>query len=342
LPTNDLNNYLSLFGLSGIIGTTITFIFNRKLKTIEFENTKRIDETNKRFQRDLEELKYVLANEKSEKDARRDYEYEARKRLYQEIEPLLFQLLELSDSAFRRIIRLANITKEGLIEDWLSYEYSYFTKTTIYRLIAPIASFRIIQEKLTLIDLEVDPSINFQYSVSKTVYDVISDDIDISKLAKLPQEYEPNDPNPSKRSKREGIFVGTIEKLTSDLIYNDTNKLRVKSYGEFESFCLSKDKKWKEPWNVVAELFTNFNPKKNYVLWRILITQSMLYYCLRLISKIRIDHPFSLNLPYLRMRIENKINWNHDLIINSNFYDNPFPASERYLKEKLVNYIDRT
>jgi uncharacterized protein YxeA len=47
-------------------------------------------------------LKYLenkLAIERAEQDARRDYEYEARKRLYQECEPILFQFAELSESA---------------------------------------------------------------------------------------------------------------------------------------------------------------------------------------------------------------------------------------------------
>lgn len=48
---------------------------------------------------DLESLKARLVEEQAEKNARRDYEYEARKRLYQQYEPLLFQLVELSESA---------------------------------------------------------------------------------------------------------------------------------------------------------------------------------------------------------------------------------------------------
>ncbi len=43
-----------------------------------------------------EVLKVTIADEKAEKDARRDYLYEARKRLYQEYEPLFFQLVGLS------------------------------------------------------------------------------------------------------------------------------------------------------------------------------------------------------------------------------------------------------
>ena len=53
--------------------------------------------------RTLERLKSELADEAASKSARRDYEYEARKRLYQEIEPLLFQLHEAAEEAFYRV-----------------------------------------------------------------------------------------------------------------------------------------------------------------------------------------------------------------------------------------------
>jgi biopolymer transport protein ExbB/TolQ len=60
--------------------------------------------TNRRVARlteELEEQKLRLASELEEqravRDARRDYEYEARKRLYAECEPLLFEAAELAE-----------------------------------------------------------------------------------------------------------------------------------------------------------------------------------------------------------------------------------------------------
>src|SRR2546430_6264740 len=62
---------------------------------------------------DLEAWKADLAEKQAEKNARRDYVYEARKRLYQQYEPLLFQLVELSESAYRRIAALARSARQG-------------------------------------------------------------------------------------------------------------------------------------------------------------------------------------------------------------------------------------
>jgi hypothetical protein len=64
-------------------------------------------------QRDVEKLKAELVERKSERDARRDYEYEARKRLYQEYEPLFFQFTESAEVALGHIQSLAERGREG-------------------------------------------------------------------------------------------------------------------------------------------------------------------------------------------------------------------------------------
>ena len=99
----------------------------------------------------LKHLENDLAVKRAEQDARRDYEYEARKRLYQECEPVLFQFAELSESAIRRIYALARNAKEGNLGPdryWLSTDH-YFIRSTIYRLIAPLAAFKLLQHRLT-------------------------------------------------------------------------------------------------------------------------------------------------------------------------------------------------
>jgi hypothetical protein len=46
------------------------------------------------MQKEVERLKGEVADKNSESAARRAYEYEARKKLYHEFEPIRFQLLE--------------------------------------------------------------------------------------------------------------------------------------------------------------------------------------------------------------------------------------------------------
>ena len=57
----------------------------------------------RRTSKDLAKRTSILEQEGKERDARRDYEYEAKKRLYEECEPLLFQTVELAENARDRI-----------------------------------------------------------------------------------------------------------------------------------------------------------------------------------------------------------------------------------------------
>jgi hypothetical protein len=91
--------------ISTAIASIMTYIFNRKLKDMEQRSTEKLQnlnqahqqklaDTNNRFQAELEVLKKQLESQKSEQDARRNYEYEAKKRLYDQSGPIYFSLLK--------------------------------------------------------------------------------------------------------------------------------------------------------------------------------------------------------------------------------------------------------
>jgi hypothetical protein len=61
----------------------------------------------------------LLADISAERNARRDYEYDARKRLYSEIEPLLFQLFEALEESHYRVRSLARTSRNGNLPGWL-------------------------------------------------------------------------------------------------------------------------------------------------------------------------------------------------------------------------------
>ena len=102
---------------------------------------------------------------------------------------------ELSQSALSRISRLASAPKEGKLypytdEGWLSGP-GYFINSTVYRLIAPLAAFRVIQRRLTMFDLELEPKIKIQYSLDKCLYSTFSDDFDLAKSRPPIVDYRP-------------------------------------------------------------------------------------------------------------------------------------------------------
>ena len=187
----------------------------------------------------LKHLEHDLAIKRAEQDARRDYEYEARKRLYQECEPILFQYAELSESALRRIYALARNARDGNLGPhryWLSTDH-YFMRSTIYRLLAPMAAYKLLQRRLTTIDLELDHSINIQYNLAKKLYYTLSSSPDLAR-SKPVIPYDPdqigaelNTITESERKENrtkypekfwlQGLKVGKLDTLTENLIVSD-------------------------------------------------------------------------------------------------------------------------
>jgi hypothetical protein len=249
----------------------------------------------------LEKIKYDLEIKKDEQTARRDYEYEARKRLYEECEPILFQFAELSESALKRIYALARNAREGHLGPnrfWLLTD-QYFIRSTIYRLIAPMAAFKILQRRLTSIDLKLDKAINIQYHFAKILYYTFSSSPDLAK-SEPDIPYDPDfidvdskDLTDAKKQEirtkypemywLQGLKVGKLDILTEALILVENGKdVRIKSFGEFElEFFEQVDEAntsvRSDRFEIFHTLFSYFHPKTRPVLWRTLITQAYLY-----------------------------------------------------------------
>jgi len=68
---------------TSVIVAILTHIFNSR-------HNKEMEGIRTKYGKELEEFKSRLEAEKDERTAFRDYQYEARKRLYQEFEPVLF------------------------------------------------------------------------------------------------------------------------------------------------------------------------------------------------------------------------------------------------------------
>lgn len=233
-----------------------------------------------RLSKDLEE-------QRATRDARRDYEYEARKRLYQECEPLVFQASELAEAARRRIISLARSTKRGQIRadgsGWLDHS-GYFFKSTVYMLLAPTTTAKILQRRLTQVDLSLERPLQMQYELLKGIYFSWTSDFDLAeKGPALPYEpdlTDPDEPDRDRRLKedparyrRQGLYFGTLEILSECLVVADSS--RCKSFGEFL-------RDWDEESSSIhghiddfLDLFQGLHPTRLPVLWRILTLQHL-------------------------------------------------------------------
>ncbi len=261
------------------------------------KSQREIEKTKYEFTREVEMLKTDLAERKSENDARRSYEFDARKRLYEEYEPLLFQLIEAADNALHRIWSLARTSRHGDLGEhgWLS-QFGYYSKSTLYIIFAPVALYQIMRKKLTLVDISVDKNIGLRYKLAKQLYASYTDDYEFARL--YPKiEYDPNDRNweklrNDKPSKfwRQGLPLGLLDKTIELFIEKDSNgKEYLISYGEFERKLADQTNEKAANIHLSRDIFLSFNPKQRPVLWRLLVTQSLILKALIELKEIKLN-----------------------------------------------------
>ncbi|MDQ3804091.1 MAG: hypothetical protein M3416_09710 [Acidobacteriota bacterium] len=251
----------------------------------------------RRTQRELQELKQssdaqlaylnaAIRKEQAEQDARRDYLYEARKRLYKECGPILFRLAEASENALHRIYSLARTARNGDLDppnSWLSGP-GYYLTSTLYNLLIPCAAFRLLQERLTLVDLEVDSRIKDQYLLAKWAYVSFTDDFSLAHIEPaLP--YSPFAPVGRTRRAaepaqywRQGVPLGRLDAAIDGLITAGANGVsRLLTYGEFETALAADLAGTGMRYGILADVFDHFHPRTRPILWRILIVQALLH-----------------------------------------------------------------
>ncbi len=290
--------WIAVFGsavaaLIAIANTAFVAWMNRRNQENLQRHQQELQATQADFAKQLEAFKAELAETGAEKDARRDYEYEAKKRLYQQCEPLMFELYMFSIGAKKRIHSLARTARQGNLEPgttgWLSAD-RYYTLSTVYKLFAPLAVVKMLQRRLTLIDLNLDRRMREQFFIADSLFLTFTSDF---KLAETDPQipYDPNrrysigaeefklklEKKPSKYF-RQGLNVGDLDSAVEAMIVSDgKDSLRCVSFGEFESEYEKADSALRKRFAKVMELFVNFHPETRPVLWRILITQLFLY-----------------------------------------------------------------
>ena len=265
---------------------------------------------------------------RAEQDARREYEYEARKRLYREFEPLIFMLCEDSDSAYNHIKELSNMSRFGKLYLKLSSKTSNkendsenYLRTTIYKLILPMAVFSLMQRRLTLFDLHLENYYRLQYTFSKCLYFSCSNSYYIALGGKRQTDHnlclickfqgfikhteekklDTNHPNHIVINILD-IDTGMIDSLSNSLIkYDENDKIsRIRSFHEFKEDCFtninttnSSIKKMYETFSSMTVTSNKGDYLKYLLIWRILL----LHVCVYWIMKQLVKKKYFKNIP---------------------------------------------
>jgi len=312
--------------------------------------------------RGLERFKSELKREEAGANARLDYEYEARKRLYATFEPSAFQLLELGRYALSRITRL---TEPDLWENLVPAEpdpppetrrppmaaANYSVISTLYGLFAPLVVVRNMRRGLTLLDLSLEPRIHLQYELAAAIYGSFSDDTRLSALApSLPYDPFAKDwrrlraIDPAKYW-WQGLTMGRLEGILDVLTGTDTatHTPRVISFGEFEELydkiATSGTDMERKNLAVATNALLGFRPETRPVFWRLLIVQARLYQALMRTKDAAFRQPESSDdwQQLFRLEQQDAFRWKAE-IEGAPDFDETLSVSDAYLRERFHDW----
>jgi hypothetical protein len=271
-----------------------------------------------RTNREVELLKADLARDAAADKSRRDYEYEARKRIYAECEPLIIRLAESCDYAAARIISLTDERRWGELRAtrdphsyWMLAKSSEVISTA-HALLEPLALFTLLSEKITLVDLSFEPRLSEIYTLARAAYTTHLSDYQIAALAP-PLDYDPV--VPGWRAKRDvdpakywwqGLTRVRLDPAVEVCIHRDMG--RVTTISEFEDryvalFDAPSDSRAKSLGLFCNPLY-NFTPESRPVYWRMLMCLMLIYRRIAQRSRLHTTAPVHSNFDFSRSDID--------------------------------------
>jgi hypothetical protein len=350
------------------LSTIITGIVAKQGKDKQKKIDHEITELKGKIDQETEILKGNISKENSEAQALLDYRSEALKNLYKECEPLIFQSITLSKNALVAISDLSKNTSNGGKEK-LDMR-SEFMKITIYRLFAPLAAYKILQSKITLVDLNLDENKKLQFEIGQYIYNSFTEDLEIAKTqpaltydpymtGDAESERERKEKESPSIHKLQGIKIITIEQVIHKYFIQQTDEkiIGVNPMAIFISKAFPTDgnnQGFPQPdIQGIIELFEKFHPMRKPVLWRTLIIQAYLYEALiwssdtnKTNAEIRIPSKYAEYLRTLFDKLKVSVeqlelfDWRspHDNISYEDAIVRFFTAAENYLK-RVINYF---
>ncbi|MGF6808366.1 hypothetical protein OKW30_003492 [Paraburkholderia sp. Clong3] len=243
--------------VSWLIKRSVEHQFNIRLE--KFRISLQAESARERAEVDAS-IKITVETALAESAAGRNYEWEARKRLYTVVSPLHFQLL----LACRDLA--ARINEHGIHPTYAMQMGSYYGQSTLYRILRPLAICELVERQITVADFSVD-------SIGMEILRFYKASMSIFSGAHVVGQH----PKAIWDRQEEHIFYHSISSAVDHLIVSD----RCMRFSEFENLLLSGD--LADNLHPFPEILESFSVDKKPIFWVRLISYAVL--CANFVNK---------------------------------------------------------
>lgn len=208
-----------------------------------------------------------VENSLRDRSADRDYEADARKRLYAAVGPLRFQLLVAAAEYANRIARIG----DGRYDYSMSVE-AYFGQSTVYRLLRVLAICELIERQIAIADFAVDPAMRQLLKFKRQAFLCLS-----SHRVSLGHPLE------NWKKQEQHIFYDTLAVVASAFIVKEEGgtTYRIKRFDEWLDFLASRAHHTRlDP---VLDMLSDFSFEKKPIVWLRMLALAQL--CLALVDE---------------------------------------------------------
>ena len=186
-----------------------------------------------------------------------------------------------------RIFSLARTARKGDLgpnrPNWFQSP-GYYMASTVYHLLVPLVVFRLLQNKLTLVDLTVDQRMSNQYLIAKWLYISFTEDFALAEMTPelgykpFENDWEVKRDETPEKYWRQGLTLGRLDVAVEGMIKRMPDGLeRCMSFGEFETAFVEDLKSNGITFGAIVDIFLYFHPAQRPILWRILVIQAHLH-----------------------------------------------------------------
>ena len=224
-----------------------------------------------------------IEHQHREEDALRSYRYDAKKRLYSELGPLLFALTECCEEARWRIGGIARSARDNQLGVGQQNRFrvgSDYMLSTIYRLVLPLAILRLVQQQLSRVDLSVDPSVWKLYFLAKLLRRTWNSGREVALDRGVAYDYRKRSAEGVDAVSKQHVNMQRIDQLVDKMIAPARGKQARSSVIRYSEFLDAYEDDGSDSLRLACEplerIFTGFHPERQEVLWQVLYIQYVL------------------------------------------------------------------